>query len=177
MRSKNVLVSGASRGLGREIALQLVGVGYTVIGTGRGKESPSDWPSVEGLVYASLDLAETESIREFVLGVQDRFGTLYGLVNNAALGVDGLLAMMSEADLHRGVAVNLVGTMVLTKYAVRSMLLGGVGGRVVSVTSVVAGHGAKGLSVYAATKGGLVSFSKSLAHELGMAQELVKMSF
>jgi len=166
---KTVLVSGATRGLGRAIALELVGAGYRVIGTGRGPEAPSDWPARNGLTYASLDLEQIETVHEFALRVQKEHGPLYGLVNNAAIGGDGLLATMSEALLAQVVTVNLMGSLMLTKYAVRSMLLGGEGGRVVSLASIVATTGFKGLSVYAGCKGGLVSFSKSLAREVGAA--------
>jgi 3-oxoacyl-[acyl-carrier protein] reductase len=90
------------------------------------------------------------------------------LVNNAALGYDGVLATMHDSQIGELVGVNLTATILMTKYAVRSMLLQR-SGRVVNVSSIIATTGFNGLSVYAATKAALNGFSRSLARELGKA--------
>ena len=166
---RNVLVTGATRGLGKELASRLVDEGYRIIGTGRGKEPPKDWPTNPQLIYASLDLAEHDSFHSFMLELQETHGPLYGLVNNAAIGVVGVLATMHESDICKVLNTNLTGTILLTKYAVRSMLLNGEG-RVLNMASIVANTGFKGYSVYAATKAGLLGFSQSLAREVGPAK-------
>lgn len=165
---KYVLVTGATRGLGRTLALHLVERGYQVIGTGRGSEPPSDWPESAQLHYAALNLEAGDTFPRFVKQVEQALGPLYGLVNNAALGRGGVLAAMHEAEIQRLTLTNLMGTMLLTKQVIRKMLLRQ-SGRVITVSSVAASQGFSGLSVYSATKGGLVSFSRSLAREMGPA--------
>ncbi|MFT4641380.1 MAG: 3-oxoacyl-[acyl-carrier protein] reductase [Verrucomicrobiales bacterium] len=164
---QNVLVTGATRGLGQMLALRLVDEGYRVIGTGRGNTPPSDWPALEKLIYASLDLEDTD-FHSFILNLQETHGPLYALVNNAASGLGRVLATMHESEITKLVAVNLTSTILLTKYAIRSMLLQETG-RVVNVASVIATTGFKGLSVYGATKAGLLGFTQSLAREVGAA--------
>ncbi|MEM1417154.1 MAG: SDR family oxidoreductase [Myxococcota bacterium] len=166
-----VLVSGVSRGLGAAIAARLLRDGYRVAGIARSRSE-----AVEGLgaehgerfAFVQADLGELEAIPGLVRQVTKAHGPLHGLVNNAAVGGDGLLATMHATDIERVVRVNLLGAMTLTKYACRSMLKERAG-RVVNVSSIIARTGFSGLSVYAATKAGLEGFSRSLARELGKA--------
>jgi 3-oxoacyl-[acyl-carrier protein] reductase len=88
------------------------------------------------------------------------------LVNNAALGLDGALAMMHNSQIERMVRVNTVSPIVLTKYVVRHMMADG-GGRVVNIASILGFKGYSGLSVYGATKASIIGFTRSLAREVG----------
>jgi len=165
---KNILVTGATRGLGRGIAERLLSEGYRVIGTGRNTAPPADWPSAPELIYRQLELGDWAGHHNFVNSVQQEFGPLYGLVNNAAIGRDGILATMHEKDIEASVTINVTGTIVLTKYAIRSMLPKGEG-RVVNIASIIATTGFNGLSVYGATKSALLGFTRSLGREVGRA--------
>lgn len=167
---KTVLVTGGTRGLGLAIARRLTKEGYRVIGVGR---SPSDGfaelASESSLVaFEPFDLAETNKIHDWVRDLTRRHGRFYGLVNNAAVGIDGVLATMHERDIERALALNLQSPIVLTKYLSRSMLIAGEG-RIVNISSIIALTGFNGLSVYAASKAGLIGFSRSLSRELGKA--------
>lgn len=165
---KNILVTGATRGLGRGIAEHICNQGYQVIGTGRNPSRPDDWPGHPSLDYRQLELGNWESHHQFILDLQKEFGPLYGIVNNAAVGLDGVLATMHEREIDKVINVNVTGTIVLTKYAVRSMLRGGCG-RVVNISSIIGTTGFNGLSVYGASKSALQGFTRSLARELGKA--------
>jgi 3-oxoacyl-[acyl-carrier protein] reductase len=94
------------------------------------------------------------------------FGAAYGLVNNAAIGTDGLLATMPNSKIEQLTRLNVTAPIVLSKYVVRNMLSSGEG-RIVNIASIVASTGFSGLSVYAATKAALIGFTKSLAREVG----------
>lgn len=167
--SKTILVTGATRGLGLAIARRLAADGFRVIASGRQPSAELSALVAGGRVFFEpLDLARHADIHAFVMGVTSRHGPLYGLVNNAALGHDGVLATMHDSQIEEIVAVNLTGTMLLTKYTVRSMLLRREG-RVVNISSIIASTGFSGLSVYAATKAALNGFTKSLAREVGKA--------
>jgi 3-oxoacyl-[acyl-carrier protein] reductase len=91
---------------------------------------------------------------------------MYGLVNNAGLGADGLLANTSDADIEALIRLNTLSPIILSKYVVRGMMAEG-RGRLINLCSIVASTGFNGLSVYAATKASLVGFTKSLAREVG----------
>jgi 3-oxoacyl-[acyl-carrier protein] reductase len=91
---------------------------------------------------------------------------MYGLVNNAGLGAEGLLANMPDAEIEALIRLNTLSPIVLSKYVVRGMMVEG-RGRVINVCSIVASTGFNGLSVYAATKASLIGFTKSLAREVG----------
>jgi 3-oxoacyl-[acyl-carrier protein] reductase len=94
------------------------------------------------------------------------FGPIYGLVNNAALGLDGALAMMDNGQIERLIRMNTLSPIVLTKYVVRHMMADG-GGRIVNVASILGFTGYSGLSVYGATKASMIGFTRSLAREVG----------
>jgi len=171
---KTVVVTGATRGLGLAIVNELSGQGYDVVATGRNAtdeltELINENVNERRVSFYPLDLANFDEIMPFVKHVTKQHGSLYGLVNNAALGLDGILATMHESQLIETINVNLTASIIVTKYVSRSMLRNKEG-RIVNISSIIGTTGFKGLSVYAATKAGLLGFTKSLARELGSAQ-------
>ena len=166
---KTVIVTGARRGLGLAIVQQLAKEGYRVIAVARGSSPELDaLLDGENVVHEEFDLANLGEIHAWCSRIGKQYGRIYGLVNNAAIGNDGVLATMHETDIAQLLAVNLQSPILLCKYISRSMLLGGEG-RIVNISSIIASTGFSGLSVYAATKAGLIGFTKSLSRELGKA--------
>ena len=158
----NVLVTGASRGLGAAISERLAADGFHVIAVARKiKEA-----TAERITPVAFDLADTGAIPDFVRSLRQRFGPIYGLVNNAGLGTEGLLANMPDADIEALIRLNTLSPILLSKYVVRGMMAQG-RGRVVNISSIVASSGFNALSVYSATKASLVGFTRSLAREVG----------
>jgi len=167
---RNVLVTGGSRGLGLAIAKQLAGAGYGVTAVARraSKEVTAAIADVgragQGtLQFVPFDLGNIEQIPDLV---RKEVGPLYGLVNNAALGTDGVLATMHNSQIEELVRVNTLSPLVLTKYVARAMMADGAG-RIVNVASIVGFTGYSGLSVYAAPKAAMLGFTRSLAREVG----------
>lgn len=158
----NVLVTGASRGLGAAIAERLAADGFHVIAIARKVKETT----AERISPVAFDLADTGAIPDFARSLRQRFGPIYGLVNNAGLGTEGLLANMPDADIEALIRLNTLSPIVLSKYVVRGMMAQG-RGRVVNISSIVASTGFNALSVYAATKASLVGFTHSLAREVG----------
>jgi 3-oxoacyl-[acyl-carrier protein] reductase len=165
---RNVLVTGGSRGVGLAIAKRLAADGFRVFALAR-RESPeleAAHAAQPQIGFVPFDLSQLELIADLVRDLKAEHGPLYGLVNNAALGTEGLLSNMHNSDIEKLMRLNTLSPMILTKYAVRGMMLGG-GGRIVNISSIVAENGASGLSVYAATKASLLGFTRSLAREMG----------
>lgn len=163
-----VLVTGATRGLGLAIAERLAEEGFQVVATGR---QPSE--ALDSLIektslvaFRALDLSRHDDLHEFCTKLKQEFGPLYALVNNAAIGRDGVLATQHDSEIAEVINVNLLGTILLTKYALRNMFRQE-DARIVNIASVVATSGASGLSVYGATKAALLGFTRSLAREVG----------
>jgi 3-oxoacyl-[acyl-carrier protein] reductase len=166
---KTVLVTGATRGLGLAIVDRLLRDGFKVLAAGRIEtpELAALRAEFSGkLCFAAFDLFDTEEIGSFVKGLTEEHGHLYGLVNNAAIGLDGVLATMHNRDIEQVMKVNVIAPIVVTKYASRSMMLSK-SGRIVNVSSIIASTGFSGLSAYAASKAALEGFTRSLARELG----------
>lgn len=170
---RNVVVTGGSRGLGLGVARRLAGEGYGVIAIARreSKELAAAMRDVEAsgtgaLHFAPFDLGETDGIPALVKTLRRQYGRIYGLINNAAIGLDGALAVMHNANIERLVRLNTLSPILLTKYIVRGMMADG-GGRVVNVASIIGFTGYSGLSVYGATKASMLGFTRSLAREVG----------
>jgi 3-oxoacyl-[acyl-carrier protein] reductase len=170
---RNVIVTGGSRGLGLGIARALAGAGYRIIAVARKEtsdltaameETRRDCPG--SLHFTPFDLAQIDDIPALVKTLRSEFGSIYGLVNNAAVGFDGALALMHDSKIEQLVRVNTLSPIVLTKYVARSMMADG-GGRIVNVASIIGFTGYSGLSVYGATKASMIGFTRSLAREVG----------
>jgi 3-oxoacyl-[acyl-carrier protein] reductase len=169
--SKVVIISGATKGLGLAISKQLVANEYIVVGVSRkNSEEYSELMSnhLESVFFYAFDFSNTDKISALVKGIVKTHGRPYALINNAAIGHDGVLAPMHEKDIHELIKVNVEAPILLAKYASRSMLLNRVG-RIVNVGSIIGSTGFNGLSVYGATKSALGGFTKSLSRELGKA--------
>ena len=172
---RNVLVSGGSRGLGLAIGRKLAGAGYGVIAVARqmndqiaGAIKEIEKSKTGALHFVPFDLNNIDGIGELVRNLRKKFGPVYGLVNNAAIGTEGLLGIMPNPQIEQLIRVNTLAPIVLTKFVVRSMMSEG-GGRIVNVTSIIGFTGYSGLSVYGATKASMIGFTRSLAREVGRA--------
>jgi 3-oxoacyl-[acyl-carrier protein] reductase len=170
---RNVIVTGGSRGLGLGIARKLAGTGYRVIAVARKENSSlkaamqeAELANPGSFHFVAYDLAEIEGIPDLVKNLRKNFGAIYGLVNNAGISFDGVLALMPTSQIEQIIRVNTLSPIVLTKYVVRTMMADG-GGRIVNLASIVASTGYSGLSVYGATKSSIIGFSRSLAREVG----------
>ena len=166
---RTVLVTGVSRGLGLAICDRLMRDGYRVVGIGRQRSDAyralvARYPR-QG-VFQRADLAEIDDIPSLARHVTHAHGPVWGLVNNAGIGNDGVLATMHQSEIDRVIRVNVLAPIVLTKYISRTMLARREG-RIVNVSSIIASTGFSGLSVYAASKAGLEGFTRSLSRELG----------
>ena len=163
---RNVIVTGASRGVGFSVAERLVAAGYCVIALARKESAQTRAAASDAFKFVPFDLSDIAAIPELVRGIKAEHGPLYALVNNAALGTEGLLSNMHNSQIESLIRVNTLSPIVLTKYVVRSMMTAGEG-RVVNITSIIGSTGYSGLSVYGATKASMIGFTRSLAREVG----------
>jgi 3-oxoacyl-[acyl-carrier protein] reductase len=171
--ARTVLVTGASRGLGLGIARKLSAAGFAVIAVARKPTRELTAAIAQAkrgkhgaLHFVPFDLGKIGEIPDLVRRLRKEFGPLFGLVNNAALGLDGALSLMHNSQIEELVRVNTVSPIVLSKYVVRGMMSER-SGRVVNVASIIGFTGYSGLSVYAATKAAMLGFTRSLAREVG----------
>jgi len=167
---RNVLVTGGSRGIGLVIAKRLADAGFNVISVAR-RESEELRSAIGAAKQGNLhfrpcDLSAIDGLPAFVKSLRDEFGPIYGLVNNAGIGTEGLLATMHNSDIEALVRLNVLSPVILTKYIVRHMMADREG-RIVNISSIIASTGYNGLSVYGATKAAATGFTRSLAREVG----------
>lgn len=168
---KYIIVTGAGKGLGLAISTQLLINGYGVIAISRSKTN-----EIENLLnqfptscyFIQYDFSDLHSISQLAKEIHTKFPVIFGLVNNAAVGFDGVLATMHESEITKLIDTNITAPILFTKYISRRMLMGGEG-RVINISSIIASTGFSGLSVYAASKSALIGFTKSLSRELGRA--------
>lgn len=171
LKGKNVIVTGATRGIGREIALTLAQNGANIAINYRNLNS-----EVEDLINEiksfgvnalaiKCDVSISEEVDKFVKEVKSHYNTIDILVNNAGITKDGLILRMKEEDFNDVLDVNLKGTFNTTK-SVSSIMVRQKYGKIINISSVVGIAGNAGQCNYAASKAGVIGFSKSVAREL-----------
>lgn len=168
-----MLVTGGSRGLGLNIGRTLALAGYRVVAVAR-----NAGPEIDGVIHElesakggslhfwPFDLTALDDLHGLVRSVRSEFGPIYGLVNNAGIGTSGVLATMPNDKIEQLVRLNTVSPLILSKYAVRTMMASGEG-RIVNISSIVSFAGYSGLAAYAATKASLLGLTRALAREVG----------
>ena len=165
------LVTGASRGLGRAIALELARHGATVAGTATttsGAQAISDYLTAAGAKGAgfTLNVNDPSQCDALVDALQKQYGDITLLINNAGITRDNLLMRMKEEEWDDILSTNLKAVFRLSRLVVRSMMKARAG-RIINIGSVVGSMGNAGQTNYAAAKAGMIGFSKSLAREIG----------
>ncbi|HVQ17389.1 MAG TPA: 3-oxoacyl-ACP reductase FabG [Vicinamibacterales bacterium] len=169
LSGKVAIVTGASRGIGRGIAVMLASRGAHVVAAARGENAASTVAEIEAAgkkaERTTLEVTDTASIDTMISGVLGRHGRIDILVNNAGITRDQLMLRMKRDDWDEVIATNLTPAFVLVQAALKPMLKQR-SGRIISISSVVGQTGNAGQVNYAASKAGLIGFSKALAREL-----------
>lgn len=169
------LVTGASRGIGKAIALRLAQEGLFVIGTAtseKGTQSIADYLDEFGGIARLLDVNHLEDIDRLFEEIDSVYGGLQVLVNNAGITEDGLLMRMSDEQWDKVIATNLTSVYKISRRAVRGMIKAKFG-RIINISSVVGQMGNAGQTNYSASKAGIEGFTRSLAREIGSRQVTV----
>ena len=171
LQGEIALVTGASRGIGQAITLELGAQGATIIGTAtseKGAAAIGDTLKENGVKGTGmvLDVTEQASVEALMANIQEQFGTPSILVNNAGITRDNLLMRMKNDEWNDIIDTNLTSVFRLSKAVLRGMIKARKG-RIISISSVVGVAGNAGQTNYAAAKAGLVGFTKSLAREVG----------
>lgn len=166
---RTVILSGGNRGLGLGIVRELLSNGHSVATFSRtSTDEVTELVESSGgrLHFETLDICDDEKLNAFVSETQKRFGSIDALINNAAVAHDGVLAIMPESQIEQMLSINLQASIRLAKECSRVMLRQK-SGCILNISSIIANRGFSGLSVYAATKAGMIGFTRSLARELG----------
>lgn len=169
---KHIILSGGSKGLGYSLSEYLLREGYRVSAFSRHSTSEVDQLQKKhpNYFFSVADNANSSQLEAFCQQAIHKQGEIYGLINNAAVAVDGIFATLPEIEIERMLDVNLAGTLTLTRLCLRSMLPSNQPGRIISISSIVGSRGAAGLVVYSATKAALEGMTRSLAREVGPKQ-------
>ena len=164
-KDKNILITGASGGIGNELVKKFVLLGGNVLGSGTKTEKldllKKKYPNIK---VKKFDIAEHSRIEEFIDNVSLELGGLDILINNAGINMDNLSLRMKDDEWKKVIDINLTSTFFLSKHAIKKMLRNKFG-RIVNITSVVGHTGNLGQANYSASKAGIIGMSKSLAME------------
>ena len=164
-KNKNILITGASGGIGNELVKKFVSLGGNVLGTGTKAEKldqiKKKYPNIK---VKKFDMLDHSGIEEFIDNVALELGGLDILINNAGTNIDNLSLRMKDEEWKKVININLTSTFLITKHSIKKMLKNKFG-RIVNITSVVGHTGNFGQTNYAASKAGIIGMSKSLAIE------------
>jgi len=164
-KNKNILITGASGGIGNALVKKFVALGGNILGTGTKVEKldmiKKQCPNIK---IKKFDISEHSKIKEFIDTVVLELGGLDILINNAGTNMDNLSLRMKDDEWKKVIDINLTSTFLLSKHSIRNMLKNKFG-RIVNITSIVGHTGNAGQANYAASKAGIIAMSKSLATE------------
>jgi len=164
-KNKNILITGASGGIGNALVKKFVSLGGNVLGAGTKTEKldliKKQYPNIK---VKKFDIGNHSGIEEFIDSVTLELGRLDILINNAGINMDNLSLRMKDEEWKKVIDINLTSTFLLSKHAIKKMLKNKFG-RIVNITSVVGHTGNSGQSNYSASKAGIIGMSKSLANE------------
>ena len=164
-KNKNILITGASGGIGNALVKKFVSLGGNVLGSGTKTEKldliKKQYPNIK---VRKFDISNHSEIEKFIDSVSLELGSLDVLINNAGINMDNLSIRMKDEEWKKVIDINLTSTFLLSKHAIKKMLKNKFG-RIVNITSVVGHTGNLGQSNYSASKAGIIGMSKSLAIE------------
>ena len=166
LEKKNVIVTGASGGIGNAIIKKLSEAGANILASGTRIEKLEELKkNFENIKILKFDISESDKIEEFIENATNELGgSLDGIVNNAGITKDNLAIRMSLDEWQKVININLTSTFLMSKFAIKKMLKNK-SGKIVNITSVVGHTGNLGQANYTASKAGIVAMSKSLAIE------------
>lgn len=173
----NILISGGSKGLGLFLVENLIEKGYNIATFARKKTNEikvlENKYEQSNFYFEEIDIQDYTQLKLFVKTVCEKFGNINCLVNNAAIGQDHLLSGIKDEEILRIININLASAIILTKYVVKRMLISNEDSQIINISSICGDKGFTGLTAYSATKGGILSFTRSLARELGSRKIMV----
>jgi 3-oxoacyl-[acyl-carrier protein] reductase len=166
LEKKNIIVTGASGGIGNAIIKKLSQAGANILASGTRIEKLEELKkNFEGLKILKFDISQSDKIEEFIENATNELGgSLDGIINNAGITQDNLAIRMSLDEWQKVININLTSTFLMSKFAIKKMLKNK-SGKIVNITSVVGHTGNLGQANYTASKAGIVAMSKSLAIE------------
>lgn len=169
-QEKNVIVTGATRGIGKAISSSFLEQGANVIGIYSGNVDAAETfikeaaDNNQSLSLYKCNVSNTEEVKALYKTLEERFGSIHILINNAGIRKDSIVALMSSEQWQDVIDVNLTGTFLMSKYAVPLMMQNKFG-RIVNITSPMSYLGFAGQGNYSASKAGQIGFTKSLSKE------------
>ena len=165
LKNKNIIVTGASGGIGNSIVEKLYEYGANILASGTRVEKLNDLRNkFEKIKILQFDISQTEKIEEFIDNASNKLGGLDCIINNAGITKDNLAIRMSIEEWQKVIDINLTSTFLISKFAIKKMLKNKKG-KIINITSVVGHTGNLGQANYTASKAGIVAMSKSLAIE------------
>ncbi|MDA9665442.1 3-oxoacyl-ACP reductase FabG [Candidatus Pelagibacter sp.] len=166
LEKKNIIVTGASGGIGNAIIKKLNEAGANILASGTRIEKLEELQkNFEGIKILKFDISQSDKIEEFIENATNELGgSLDGIINNAGITQDNLAIRMSLDEWQKVININLTSTFLMSKFAIKKMLKNK-SGKIVNITSVVGHTGNLGQANYTASKAGIVAMSKSLALE------------
>ena len=165
LKNKNIIVTGASGGIGNSIVEKLYEYGANILASGTRVEKLNDLRNkFEKIKILQFDISQTENIEEFIDKASNKLGGLDCIINNAGITKDNLAIRMSIEEWQKVIDINLTSTFLMSKFAIKKMLKNKKG-KIINITSVVGHTGNLGQANYTASKAGIVAMSKSLAIE------------
>jgi len=166
LKNKNIIVTGASGGIGNSIVKRLYDSGAKILASGTRIEKLDELKkNFENIKILKFDISQSDKVEEFIENATNELGgSLDGIINNAGITQDNLAIRMSLDEWQKVININLTSTFLMCKFAIKKMLKNK-SGKIVNITSVVGHTGNVGQANYTASKAGIVAMSKSLAIE------------